>query len=73
MKTKRGAPKKPSSQAKGELLQIRLSAAEKQAFSDAATLAGQALSVWIRDQLRRVSQQRLQEAGRAVPFLESKN
>jgi len=69
MKKKRGAPRKPLAQTKGELMQIRLSAAEKQGFVDAAELCGQSVSVWLRDQMRRTAQQQLQEAGRAVPWL----
>lgn len=53
-----------------EHLQIRLDKAEKEAFGDAAELAGQSLSVWVRDQLRKAARHQLEEAGRKVPFLQ---
>jgi uncharacterized protein (DUF1778 family) len=57
------------SKAKAELLQIRLSVSEKTTFSDAAELDGKNVSEWIRDRLRRVSRQELQEAGKTEAFL----
>ena len=69
MKKKLGAPKKPASKAKGELVQLRLNLAEKQAFQNAADLDGKKLSEWIRDRLRRLSRVELEEHGREVPFL----
>jgi hypothetical protein len=66
---KPGAPKKPPGKAKSELLQIRVSLAELRAFSDAAELDGKKRSEWIRDRLRRLSRQELEQAGRVVPFL----
>ena len=69
MKKKTGAPKKPASKAKGELVQILLNSAEKQAFQDAADLDGKKLSEWIRDRLRRLSRDELEKEGRSVPFL----
>jgi uncharacterized protein (DUF1778 family) len=68
-KKKRGAPKKAPSKAKSELLQIRVRPAEKRAFADAADLDGKTLSEWMRDRLRRLSHQELEQAGRIVPFL----
>jgi uncharacterized protein (DUF1778 family) len=67
MEKKRGRPN--SVAVKAEHLQIRLNTAEKQAFADAATLAGQSVSVWVRDQLRRAARQQLEGAGQVVPFL----
>ena len=69
MKKKTGAPKKPANKVKGELVQIRLNTAEKQAFQDAADLDGKKLSEWIRDRLRRLSREELEKEGRAVAFL----
>lgn len=69
MGKKRGAPKKPPDKAKGELLQIRVSTAEKQAFQLAADRDGKKTSEWIRDRLRRTSRQELEEANVPVPFL----
>jgi uncharacterized protein (DUF1778 family) len=69
MKRKQGAPKKSPDAAKLELLQLRVNAAEKTAFQDAATLDGKKLSEWIRDRLRRLSRQELEEVGKPVAFL----
>ena len=73
MAKQRGAPRKPPGEAKGILMQIRVDAAEKQAFSETAALCGQTLSVWVRDQLRRIAQRKLTESGRRVAFLSGKN
>ena len=43
---KRGRPQ--GGEAKSDLMQIRLDAAEKQAFADAAALDGKDLSEWVR-------------------------
>lgn len=67
MSTRKGRP--PNTASKVEHLQIRLEPAEKEAFADAAALVGQSVSVWVRDQLRRVARQQLEEAGREVPFV----
>jgi hypothetical protein len=65
----RGRPKKDPSRAKGEYLDIRLEAAEKQAFRDAAGLAGLDLSAWVRERLRAIARKELEGAGLAVAFL----
>ncbi len=54
---------------KTETIQVRLNPAEKRAFEDAARVAGLSLSSWIRERLRKVSRQELEEAGRKIPFL----
>jgi hypothetical protein len=72
MKKKQGAPRKSASKVKAELIQLRVNGAEKQAFVAAADLDGKKLSEWIRDRLRRLSRQELEDAGRLVPFLASK-
>jgi uncharacterized protein (DUF1778 family) len=70
MKTpKRGAPRKSADKAKAQLIQLRVNAAEKNAFVDAADLDGKKLSEWIRDRLRRLSRQELEQSGRPVAFL----
>jgi hypothetical protein len=51
-------------------LEVRLESREKQAFKDAAELAGLSLSAWLRDRMRRVARQELQEFGRKVAFME---
>jgi uncharacterized protein (DUF1778 family) len=62
-------PGRPKGRTKDGLLQTRVSAAEKQAFADAADLDGKKVSEWVRDRLRRVARQELQDAGKPVPFL----
>ena len=51
-----------------ELLKVRVDLLEKQAFEDAAEIAGLNMSVWIRERLRRVARAELIEARRPVPF-----
>jgi uncharacterized protein (DUF1778 family) len=55
---------------KEEYLELRLYAAEKEAFKDAANLFGMALSQWVRTNLRAVAQKQLQEAGKPVAFIQ---
>jgi uncharacterized protein (DUF1778 family) len=63
-------PGRPSTGiAKGEYLEVRLDADEKQAFQDAATLAGMAVSVWVRERLRRAARKELEDAEKPVAFL----
>lgn len=68
-------PRKPAARrpaARGgrtELLQVRLSPAEKAGFSAAAALDGKGLSEWLRDRLRRDARQELEAHGQTVPFL----
>jgi hypothetical protein len=54
---------------KEEYLELRLYAAEKQAFKDAADLRGMALSVWVRERLRLAARKELEEANRPVAFM----
>ena len=55
---------------KSESLKIRLGPEEKQAFQDAANLAGVALSAWIRERLRKAARHELEEAGQQIAFLQ---
>jgi uncharacterized protein (DUF1778 family) len=66
---KAGRPKKPKGTAKEEYLELRLDAAEKQAFKDAAELSGMAMSVWVRERLRKVAKKELEDADRPIAFL----
>ena len=50
-------------------IEIRVQPTEKEAFQDAAQLAGISLSSWIRERLRRIAAQELAGASRPVPFL----
>jgi len=67
---KPGRPKKSAGAAMGEYVEFRLDANEKKAFQDAADLAGMALSVWVRERLRKASRKELEDAERPVAFLE---
>ena len=58
---------------KTDILKIRVSAAEKEAFQSAATIAGISVSAWARERLRRSAVRDLQEASRPIPFLEKAN
>jgi len=64
-----GRPRKSSDRRKEEYLDIRLEAAEKQAFRDAADLAGLDLSAWVRVRLRSAAQKELKGANMPVAFL----
>jgi hypothetical protein len=55
---------------KSQLIQIRLDTEEKQAFQEAAHLAGIALSAWIRERLRLVAIRELEGAGYPIPFIQ---
>lgn len=72
MNTKKGPgrPKKRSRDLKIEYLDVRLQATEKQAFREAADLAGLPLATWVRDRLRTASRHELIESGRQVPFIQ---
>jgi len=69
MKQKR-QKKKAVGVVKEEYLELRLYAAEKRAFKDAADLRGMALSVWVRERLRLAAQRELEEANRPVAFMD---
>ena len=69
MKKKRGRPPKEVDQLRNESLLVRVEADEKEAFKDAARLAGIPLSSWVRERLRRVAVNELQEASRPIAFL----
>jgi hypothetical protein len=67
---KRGRPPKEADQLKDESLLIRVGLDEKEAFKDAAELAGISLSSWVRERLRRNAIIELQEAARPIAFLD---
>ena len=64
-----GRPRKPKGEVLGEYLELRLDVTEKEAFWDAAKLSGMALSVWVRERLRRAARKELEDADRPVAFL----
>ena len=51
-------------------LAIRVEPAEKQAFEDAANIAGIPLSVWIRERLRYIAIKDLESVGHHIAFLQ---
>lgn len=67
MNTKGGRPRKANRLS--EYLETRVDAAEKQAFKDAAELAGIPLSAWVRERLRRAAVRELEEAALPIAFL----
>jgi hypothetical protein len=66
---KRGRPHKEVGELRTEDLLVKLKVDEKEAFRDAADLAGVSLSTWVRERLRRVAVNELQEASRPIAFL----
>jgi len=54
---------------KTESIKIRLEPEEKEAFQQAANLAGIPVSNWMRERLRRSARMELQDAGKQVPFI----
>jgi hypothetical protein len=64
-----GRPPKKSDEVRGIRFDMRLDRAEKEAFRDAANLAGLDLSAWVRERLRAVARQELESAGQPVAFL----
>lgn len=72
MATKRrpGRPKKSSHELQTEYLDVRLTSAEKQAFREAAGIAGLPVSTWVRDRLRQSAARELENVGQLAAFLE---
>lgn len=54
---------------KSEAILLRLEPGEKEGFKAAAELAGIDLSAWMRERLRRVARQELEEANLPIPFI----
>jgi hypothetical protein len=67
MSNKGGRPLKAVK--RDEYLEVRLDAAEKQAFIDASELAGIPLSAWVRERLRLAAIRDLESAGQKVAFV----
>jgi hypothetical protein len=68
-KKKRGRPPKDADKLRSETLLVRLDTSEKDAFRDAADLAGVPLSTWVRERLRQIAVKELENASRPIPFL----
>ena len=62
--------KQPADSVKGEYMELRLDVAEKEAFRNAANVAGMSLSGWVRDRLRRAARKELEDMDMPVAFLE---
>ena len=56
---------------KEQVLQIRLTEAEKRGFHAAANVAGIPLSSWVRERLRLAAIRDLESAGQKIPFVEA--
>jgi hypothetical protein len=54
---------------KTERIEIRVTTAERAAFSEAASWAGIPLASWMRERLRLAAIRELENAGRRVPFI----
>ena len=70
-KVKMGRPPKEPGKRHSDTILLRLEPGEKVAFTDAASLAGTPLSVWIRERLRRLAVKELGDASRPIAFLKS--
>lgn len=57
---------------KSEMVRIRVDSDERQAFQQAAELAGISVSAWMRERLRRAARIDLTDAGQQVPFVRTK-
>jgi predicted HTH domain antitoxin len=66
---KRGRPQKPENSVKKRILQVRLLQEEKDAFEDAAKLAGLSCASWMRTRLREIARKELEAAQKKVKFL----
>jgi hypothetical protein len=55
---------------KTENIKIRLEPKEKEAFTQAAQIAGIPLSNWVRERLRLAATEELASAGRRIPFID---
>jgi hypothetical protein len=64
-----GRPPKGSGEKKDEYLEVRLETNEKQAFNEAAKLAGLQLSTWVRARLRVIARKELEDADLPVAFM----
>src|SRR3546814_15923353 len=68
---KRGARRITSRMQRTSILQIRVSAAEKESFELAGEIAGIPVSAWARQALRRAAASELRPMGIKVPFAEA--
>ena len=66
---KRGRPFKEADRLRNDPLLVMLEPSEKEAFKEAADLAGVSLSSWVRERLRLIAVRELEEAARPIAFL----
>jgi len=71
-KPKRGRPPKDVDRLRSEALLVRLEGTEKEAFREAADLAGVPLSSWVRERLRQIAARELKKAARPIAFLQTR-
>jgi uncharacterized protein (DUF1778 family) len=55
---------------KDDTIKVRVNPDEKQAFQEAAEIAGIGLSAWVRERLRRSAIRELEEMSRPIHFLD---
>jgi hypothetical protein len=60
---------KEASRLRDKPMLVKLEATEKEAFKDAADLAGVPLSTWVRERLRQIAVRELEKAARPIAFL----
>ena len=65
-----GRPPKAEGESKTHYLQVRLLETEHSGFAEAARLAGIPLSSWVRERLRIVARQELEEYGKSADFID---
>lgn len=65
----RGRPRKDADKLRSKALLVRLETTEKEAFKNAAELAGVPLSTWVRERLRQIAVRELGKAARPIAFL----
>jgi len=56
---------------KSEVMRLRLEPEEKEAFQQAAEIAGIPLSHWVRERLRKAARIELEDARKSIPFLKN--
>lgn len=57
---------------KSENIKLRVQPEEKEAFQEAAEIAGIPLSNWIRERLRKAARIELEDARKSIPFLKQR-
>jgi len=65
----RGRPPKDADKLRSEALLVRLDGGEKEAFREAAALAGVSVASWVRERLRQIAIKELGKAERPIAFL----